>query len=183
MAVYTTRADLRSLAASINEDTATTMRKSAHNRSPQGATFLSHSTKDEKLVIGAISLLNIHGASVYVDKKDPALPPYTNKETASTLRTRIGQAGKFVLLASTNSQESKWVPWELGLADGRKSMSQIALFPVVDSVHETSWTSSEYLGLYDRIVYGKLKNYKKNVWMVLKSEKNTATELSAWLKA
>jgi hypothetical protein len=183
MAKYTTRADFRSLAATLNEETATTMRMRAQSCSPQGATFLSHSTKDEELVMGAIRILNNHGASVYVDKKDPALPPYTNKETASTLRTRIGEAGKFVLLASTNSQESKWVPWELGLADGRKSISQKALFPAVDSVHETSWTSSEYLGLYDRIVYGKLGNFEKDVWMVLKAEKNTATELSAWLKA
>ena len=86
------------------------------------------------------------------------------------------------MLASTNSQESKWVPWELGLADGRKSMSQIALFPAVDNTHETSWTSSEYLGLYDRIVYGPLENFEKDVWMVLNSEKNVATELSIWLK-
>jgi hypothetical protein len=179
---YRTRADFRRYAATLNEEVATTMRKTAQDRSPQGATFLSHSSKDEELVTGAIRILHNHGASVYVDKKDPLLPPYTNKETASTLRTRIGQAGKFVLLASTNSQESKWVPWELGLADGRKSMSQIALFPAVDNAHETSWTSSEYLGLYDRIVYGSLENFEKDVWMVLNSEKNVATELSVWLK-
>jgi hypothetical protein len=183
MVKYATREDFRSYAASLNEEVATTMRKAAQNQSPQGATFLSHSSKDEELVTGAIRILKNHGASVYVDKKDPTLPPYTNKETASTLRTRIGQAGKFVLLASTNSQESKWVPWELGLADGRKSMSQIALFPAVDNANETSWTSWEYLGLYDRIVYGKHKEYKENIWMVLNVETNTATELSAWLKA
>ncbi len=38
------------------------------------------------------------------------------------------------------------------------------------------------MGLYDRIVWGKLKGYEKEVWMVLDEVDNTATELSAWLR-
>ena len=182
MVDYITRSDLRGVKANLNEETANRIRKRAEDRSPQGATFLSHSSKDEELVVGAIRVLENHGATVYVDKKDPNLPPYTSKETASALKKRIGQAGKFVLLASANSKDSRWVPWELGLADGYKRMENIAIFPAVDTAYETGWTSWEYLGLYGRIVYGKLEGHEDNVMMVLDMRKNTATELSRWLR-
>lgn len=181
MADYITRSDLRSVTMNMNDGEASTVRKRAEERSPQGSIFLSHSSKDEELVTGAIRVLENYGGSVYVDKKDPTLPPYTSKETASTLKTRVSQAKKFILLASANSKDSRWVPWELGLADGYKKIENIAIFPAVDSAHDASWASWEYLGLYDRIVYGKLQGYEKNVVMVLDHRKNTATELSQWL--
>lgn len=182
MLSYTTKDEFVSFAADMNLRERTELRERAEDRSPNGATFLSHSSKDNELVAGAIRILQGHGATVYIDKKDPSLPPYTNKETASTLKTRIKQSKKFVLLASENSKESKWVPWELGLADGYKSSSQIALFPAVEKRQQTAWTSWEYLGLYDRIVWGTLQGHQKEVWMVLDETKNTATELSEWLR-
>ncbi|APG86730.1 hypothetical protein SAMCFNEI73_pB0013 (plasmid) [Sinorhizobium americanum] len=45
-----------------------------------------------------------------------------------------------------------------------------------------SWADWEYLGLYHRIVWGKHKNYGKEIWMVLDQRTFTATELSAWLR-
>lgn len=154
----------------------------AQERSPQGATFLSHSSKDEDALTGVVRILENHGANVYIDKKDPTLPPYTSKETAQTLRTRVSQSKRFILLASENGKDSKWVPWELGLADGFKNNNKIALFPVVENSTDTAWISREYLGLYDRIVYGDLEGHEKKVWMVLDKKPNTATELSWWLK-
>lgn len=182
MVEYTTRDTFLRFRREVDLQEQVNIQKRAEERSPQGATFLSHSSKDEELVVGAIRVLEGHGASVYVDKKDPELPPYTNTETASTLRSRIGQTKKFVLLASKNSKESKWVPWELGLADGYKGHERIALFPAVDSVNETAWTSWEYLGLYKRIVWGKLEGYAKEVWMVWDHRTNKATALSKWLQ-
>ncbi|NKM58453.1 TIR domain-containing protein [Rhizobium anhuiense] len=112
-----------------SESERTRIRKVANSRSPNGATFLSHSSKDEDLVLGAILVLEGHGAQVYVDEVDPEMPPYTNTETAAILKSRIRQSKKFVLLTSKNSKESKWVPWELGVADGYKDLGNIALFP------------------------------------------------------
>ena len=132
-------------------------------------------------MVGAIRILEGHGATVYIDKKDPSLPPYTNKGTALTLKNRINDSKKFVLLASKNSKESKWVPWELGLADRYKGTSCVAIFPAVEERQDTAWTHWEYLGLYDRIVWGDLEGHQKRVWMVLDQKKNTATELSKWL--
>ena len=157
------------------------MRKSAQERSPEGATFLSHSSKDDDLVVGAIRILEGHGATVYIDKVDPELPPYTSEQTAATLKKRIEQTKKFVLLATKNSKESKWVPWELGIAAGKKGLDRIALFPAVDEQYDTSWTSWEYMGLYHRIVWGDLKGHEKPLWMVLDEKKNTAIPLSKWI--
>lgn len=182
MIEFATRGDLHRFAEELGIQEQATVRKRAEDRAPAGATFLSHSTKDKELVTGAIRLLEGHGATVYIDKKDPALPPYTNKDTASGLKKRINQSNKFVLLASKNSKESKWVPWELGLADGYKGLDRVSILPAVEDQTDTSWTSWEYLGLYDRIVWGDLEGQDKKVWMVLDQRKNTAVTLSHWLR-
>lgn len=132
--------------------------------------------------MGAIRVLENHGATVYVDEIDPAMPPYTTEATAAILKSRIKQTRHFVLLASQNSKDSRWVPWELGIADGYKDLSSIALFPASENSHERAWASWEYLGLYRRIVWGDLEGYDKKLWMVIDEKKNTATRLSEWLK-
>lgn len=181
MAVYVTREQLRGFAANMGAVETARVRKVAASRSLAGSTFLSHSSKDDDLVAGAIRVLENHGAKVYVDEIDPEMPPYTTEKTAALLKTRIRDTSRFVLLASKNSKESKWVPWELGIADGVKGTSKIALFPASDSSYDKVWASWEYLGLYDRIVWGKLDGYQKEVWMVLDETRNTGVELGKWL--
>ena len=182
MVSYITKAEFRELGRQATLQEQATLRKNAENRSAEGATFLSHSTKDDDLVVGAIRVLENHSASVYIDKVDPELPPYTSQDTAATLKKRIQQSNKFVLLATKNSKESKWVPWELGIADGKKGINRIAIFPAVDTASDTSWTSWEYMGLYRRIVWGRLDGYEEPLWMVWDHNKNTATALAEWLR-
>lgn len=181
MVAYASRDDLLRFAREMGTETASRLRRTAAARSLAGSTFLSHSSKDDELVAGAIRVLENHGGKVYVDEIDPEMPPYTNAKTAALLKTRIRDTSRFVLLASKNSKDSRWVPWELGIADGLKPPSNIALFPASDSNYDQSWASWEYLGLYDRIVWGELTGYGGNVWMVLDEKKNTATELRKWL--
>ena len=183
MISYVTRSELRRFGVQRNEEGRTRTRKAATAETPVNATFLSHSSKDEELVEGALLILSNHGATVYVDRVDPTLPPYTNKETAATLKSRIGQCKKFVLLATENSKESRWVPWELGIADGKRGIPNIALFPAIEDGGSMRWTSWEYLGLYRRIVWGDLDGHKDRLWMVLDEENNTATPLHVWLHA
>lgn len=179
MVEYITRAALTTTTSSLSEQ-ASTVRK-AESRSPSGSTFLSHSSKDSNLLPGTIALLERHGAVVYVDKKDDSLPPYTNRQTAVHLRERVKQSKKFVLLTTKNSKDSRWVPWELGLADGYKTPHNVAILPGVENATETAWTSAEYLGVYNRIVFGKLAGRSREVFMVWNQEENSATELSEWL--
>ena len=146
------------------------------------STFLSHSSSDIDILPGAMRILFNHGAEVYIDKKDTALPPYTSRKTAIILRNRIKENRKFVLLASYNSKDSRWMPWELGLADGYKTQANVAIFPSVKSHNDTKWTEQEYLGIYDRIVFGNMEGHAEPVWMVLNQEKNEASTLAQWLR-
>src|SRR5579871_5132080 len=143
MLEYATRSLLLRFTNELPRNEQGNIRTSAANRSLSGATFLSHSSKDDDLVVGAIRVLESHGAIVYIDEIDPAMPPYTNKETADLLKSRIRQTKKFVLLASNNSKDSRWVPWELGIADGYKSQENISLFPVSEIEGQDSWASWE----------------------------------------
>jgi TIR domain len=179
---FITKAELRAFAAKISLTEQASLRKSAATRPLAGATFLSHSSKDDDLVVGATQVLEGHGATVYIDEVDPAMPPYTTEQTADLLKQRIQQTKKFVLLASANSKESRWVPWELGIADGYKGLERIALFPAAENANDTTWASWEYLGLYRRIVWGKLEGHEKPLWMVHNWKQNTATTLTSWLK-
>jgi hypothetical protein len=181
MIEYITVATLRNFHQENLREEATILKRAAE-RSPEGATFLSHSSKDAELMAGVVKILRNHGASVYIDKKDESLPPYTSRETAVTLRNRIKQCRKFILFATDNSKDSRWVPWELGISDGYKRAANTAIFPGVESQGDTRWTEREYLGVYDRIVFGDLQGETQKVWMVLNQEKNEGTTLSRWLQ-
>lgn len=182
MPEFVTSDELRGFAArkTITEQAA--VRKTASARSLEGSTFLSHSTKDDDLVVGATIVLENHGGTVYIDKIDPDLPPYTSNETAKLLKSRIRQSHRFVLLTSKNSKDSRWVPWELGVADGYKGMDEIAIFPSADDAKDMAWASWEYLGLYRRIVWGRLEGYEEPVWMVWNQKTDKATQLGKWLR-
>jgi hypothetical protein len=177
---YVTKFELREFAESMPINEQASIRRSASLRSPSGSIFLSHSSKDVDITIGAIQILENHGAKVYVDEIDPEMPPYTSAETAAKLKSRIKESKRFVMLASEASKDSRWVPWELGIADGYRGLSQIALFPAVDDAAHTGWTSWEYLGLYRRIVWGIIKG-SDPAWIVWNEDENSAIPLKRWL--
>ncbi|CAH0498033.1 toll/interleukin-1 receptor domain-containing protein [Novosphingobium sp. CECT 9465] len=179
---FVTKAELRRYAADLTITEQASLRKSASSRPLESATFLSHSSKDKELVVGAIQVLEGHGARVYIDEIDPEMPPYTSEETAGILKSRIRQTQRFVLLASANSKDSRWVPWELGVADGYKGLDKIALFPAAENSSEPDWASWEYLGLYHRIVWGNIKGRTDPLWMVLDHRRFSAIPLSDWLR-
>ena len=120
-----------------------------HQFAAQAAVFLSHSHQDKELVEPAIASLMKQGVVVYVDWKDPAMPAITSPTTAAAIKVRIKECRKFVLLASDNGLVSKWVPWELGIADSQNGMEHVVILPVTD--YPQSWPGSEYVGIYDRI--------------------------------
>jgi hypothetical protein len=180
---YVTKDELRGFADKISSRDRVKLRENSERRSPLNATFLSHSTKDDDgIVLGAVSILKNHGAHVYLDKIDPNMPPYTSAKTAELLKTRINQSKRFVVLATENSKSSKWVPWELGIADGFKGMNPVAIFPAVENWHQTDWTHWEYLGLYQRIIWGTIEKSEAQ-WIALNEEENTAIPLRRWLEA
>lgn len=178
MVEFASFADLRGFSANID---GRMLLKQASSEAYQHNVFLSYSSKDQDLLPGVIQVLQGRGGRVYIDKLDPELPDLINRDTAERLRLRIAGCGRFVMFVTTNSKGSRWVPWELGLADGEKREPAIALFPSAETAGETEWANQEYLGLYRRIVWGKHQSYEKPIWMVLDHRANTATELKAWL--
>jgi hypothetical protein len=181
MARNITKSELESISNKFSVNQRQQLIKSYTSQEISTSTFLSHSSKDIEIIPGVLTILKNHGASVYIDEIDPNMPPYTSHETANILKNKIKESKRFVLLTSENSKDSRWVPWELGIADGYKDLAKIALFPSSEKIYNDDWSSWEYLGLYLRIVWGKLQGHDNEVWMVLDKKTNTATELSSWL--
>lgn len=118
-------------------------------RNGQPTAFLSHSHKDAMLALGLQDLLNNQGWDVYLDWQDHAMPETPDAETAFNIKTAIVRADWFLFLATQNSMTSRWCPWEIGFADGKKSHDRIAIIPTQDS--NGNFYGNEYLNLYNRI--------------------------------
>ena len=144
--------------------------------------FLSHSSADNDALPIVIGFLEQHGAKVYIDKADKELPQKTSLETGVKLKERIAQCPKFIVLVTANSKSSRWIPWELGIADERKKLPNVAILPDVGNQSNADWPEQEYLGLYPRIVLNTFKDQTEPVWMVLDHHNNTGTELRKWLR-
>lgn len=144
--------------------------------------FLSYSSKDFEYLPFIIKTLKNHGGIPYIDKGDDRLPNPPSVETARVLKNAIKSCKRLVVFVTTNSKDSKWIPWELGIGDGAKTNYDIALFPTTENKYETSWLEQEYLGLYSRIVWGLINGYEKELWMVHNHKENTATPLKNWLQ-
>ena len=114
----------------------------------RAAIFLSHSHRDKDLIKGLITVLAAQGVAVYVDWNDNTMPRVTSRETAERIKRRIGEMSLFAILATHNGVNSKWVPWETGVADQKKTASCIFVIPVSDS--SGKYPGGEYLQLYRR---------------------------------
>src|SRR5436309_177904 len=82
--------------------------------------FLSHSIADAEIVLGARTILERFGYSVYVDwLVDSELNRSSvTPQTAAYLKWRMHQCDTLLYLSTENAPASKWMPWELGYFDG-----------------------------------------------------------------
>ncbi|MDH1428882.1 toll/interleukin-1 receptor domain-containing protein [Comamonas aquatica] len=117
-------------------------------RASQRTAFLCHSHHDRELALGLQAFLREQGLDLYIDWQDSSMPSQPNADTANKLRQRIVGSEWFLFLATQNSMASRWCPWELGYADGKKPLDKIAIVPTRDG-HGTH--GNEYLQLYRRI--------------------------------
>jgi hypothetical protein len=113
--------------------------------------FLSHSREDAEIVAGVKALLEREGLSVYVDWiEDPQLDrSRVSAATADQLRNRMKHSNYLLYASSRASSHSKWMPWELGYFDGRRS-GKVGILPIVDRPGDR-FVGVEYLGLYPLI--------------------------------
>lgn len=123
--------------------------------------FLCHSHHDRERVQGLVELLAQAGLSAYVDWADSSLPSAPDRTTAAKIKQVIKTADLFLFLATPNSMVSRWCPWEIGYADGVKSLDRILIIPTSDTDGKSF--GNEYLRLYRRIdedYVGALKFYE-----------------------
>lgn len=111
--------------------------------------FLCHSHKDRDMAQGLQQWLREQGLELYIDWQDALMPEKPDGETAARIRRVIRSADVFLFLATANSMQSRWCPWELGYSDGVKRPEQIAVIPTRDSIG--GYYGNEYLQLYRRI--------------------------------
>ena len=118
--------------------------------------FISHKHNDLNDLKGILGLLEQQfGVKVYIDSRDPSMPPIISGETALRIKQRIDKCKKFIFLATNGAIESKWCNWELGYGDARKSEHKnIALFPMKpkDGL-DYQYKGTEYFSIYPHIVY------------------------------
>lgn len=149
--------------------------------------FLSHSLKTG-LLDQIADDFRAEGLSVYIDRyEDPDLDPDdVTTETASRLRNRINHSRGLVLAYTENAKASRWVPWELGFADGRNK--RVAVLPVQDKDDEVAAARAmldvcdrqEFLGLYPYLTKTRNKGGKQSLF-VNKDNAWTYINLVGWL--
>lgn len=121
--------------------------------------FLCHSHRDASLARGLETILNEAGLKVYIDWNDPEMPAIPDRNTALKIKGKIVETDLFLFLATGNSVVSRWCPWEIGYADGKKAIDKIIVIPTTDGV--TTY-GNEYLDLYRRIDWSYLG--KAGIW-------------------
>lgn len=131
----------------LSEAMRTVVRKSLNEANRTGAptAFLSHSHKDATLAKGLQTYLGRLGWDVYIDWEDTSMPDRPDRVTADKIRRKIVELDLFLFLATQNSMTSRWCPWELGYADGKKANSSILIVQTSDS---RGTYGNEYLELY-----------------------------------
>lgn len=144
--------------------------------------FLSHSYLDKELVYALVRLFNKAQYSVYVDWMfDTELDRSSvNKRTSEVLRARMDSSKGLAYVATNNTAQSKWCPWELGYEDG-KTKGRCAILPILD-YGSTSFKGQEYLGLYPYIEYEKRSdNQNYDFWVYDNEDTSRYIILSSWL--
>lgn len=149
---YYTASDLRQRAGGVTASTARS-ELSHMAKSATGAydVFLSHSVRDDVLVLGLKKELESVRLTVYVDWiEDPGLDrEKVSPMTAARLRERMRSCRSLVYATSRNASASKWMPWELGYFDGHHGQSKVTICPIEEG--SGSIQGQEYLGMYKRL--------------------------------
>jgi len=131
-------------------------RKSVTLSSKKFDVFLCHSSKDIDEIMRLKAYLKyMENKEAYVcELDDPQLDPSkANKKTAEVLMKRMENSSELYFVLSKNSQESTWMPWELGYFNGKKIWPRIYVYPIIDNYNSEvqNFKGHEYLELYDVI--------------------------------
>ena len=139
----------------------------------QQTAFLCHSHQDHELAKGLQVLLKENGWDLYIDWEDSEMPSIPNKETANIIKLKIKTTDWFLFLATKNSTQSRWCPWEIGFADIAKGYEKILIIPTEND--SGVWYGNEYLQLYKRMDEGVNNQTGKSGYAVYDAGINSGT--------
>jgi hypothetical protein len=165
----------------FNESASTILKSAASQDDKKYDIFLSHSYSDAKVVLGLKKSIEELGYSVYVDWiEDRQLNRQeVTKETAHILRMRMRNCSSLFFATSDSSQNSKWMPWELGYFDGIKE--KVAILPVTETSEAgDNYSGQEYLGLYNYATKDPDKSGENHIW--IHESPKVYVQLNLWLK-
>ena len=139
--------------------------------------FLSHSIADAEIILGVKLLLEDKGLKVYVDWiEDSKLDrSKVNAATAEILRHRMRSCKSLIYVHSTNSGQSKWMPWEIGYFDGKH-----VGHPVTQS-EQNDFDGQEYLGLYPNVEEGIISFSSAAKSLKVRSSATQTRDWSTWV--
>lgn len=111
--------------------------------------FLSYATTAADKALGVWQLLTElpDGFRVYMDWiYDPLMEHQkVSQQTAAILRRRMQGSQCLIYVVTESSQQSVWMPWELGYFDAYKA--NVGILPVLEN-DKTAFSAREYLSLY-----------------------------------
>ena len=144
--------------------------------------FISHSYLDKNLINALYYIFESCGYTVFIDWKNEELQnrDEVSKEVAIKLKKYMKNCKGLLYVATNNSSNSKWCPWELGFVDGLKN--RVAILPILND-EKNEYSGQEYLGIYPYVVYAKV--YKKNddeFWVHDTEDYNLYSSLKSWLE-
>lgn len=144
--------------------------------------FLSHSYLDREEVLSLVQLFNRCDYSVYVDWIEDYQLDRNNvsADTAELLRQRMNESRGLAYLATGNSTNSKWCPWELGYFDGKSGNARCCILPILNYTSHT-YQGQEYLGLYPYLQYDKYADNDYYDFWVHEQNSSKYVPLRLWL--
>ncbi|WP_285413659.1 toll/interleukin-1 receptor domain-containing protein [Variovorax sp. efr-133-TYG-130] len=110
--------------------------------------FLCHSHLDKELAKGLQIELAQAGWDVFIDWELGVMIERPTRATVERIQKEIQERDWLIYLATPNSERSRWCPWEIGFADGRKSSDSVVIVATEDS---NGTYGAEYLNLYKQI--------------------------------
>ena len=137
--------------------------------------FLSYRNTDSEYAFGIYLDLTGRGYRVYLDKVADAQLDRNKitRETAEVLRKRLMQSKSLFYIVSEKSDQSNWMPLELGFEDGYRAKS--AVVPVAEK-NRGGFAGVEFVTLYPKVVPGS-ENY---LWIDTPDEKGNLTHFPDW---
>jgi hypothetical protein len=137
--------------------------------------FISHATKDNHLITGAVDLIKESGGRAFIDVENTEISALPEENIANFLKLAITVCTRLIVLHTPGIPDSVWVPWELALCDGKYEAESVAIFPVEENIEGPS-----FLSLYRQIGTGTIDG--KEVLFVWSRKTKKAEPLSDWFK-